>query len=38
MALVGGMLIKGTGQEPVRDTVVMVRGSVIKEAGSKGEV
>lgn len=38
MALVGGTLINGTGQDPLSDAVVVIGESVIREVGKKGEV
>jgi imidazolonepropionase-like amidohydrolase len=37
-AIVGGTLIDGTGREPVRDAVVVVRGDRIAAAGPRGSI
>jgi imidazolonepropionase-like amidohydrolase len=38
LALVGADLINGTGREPVRESVILVEGSVIREAGGRAQV
>ncbi|MFC2078176.1 amidohydrolase family protein [Candidatus Bipolaricaulota bacterium] len=38
LALVGGLLIDGTGSEPIEDAVVVIRGDLIVEAGAIGDV
>jgi len=38
MALVGGTLINGTGQDPLPEAVLVIGESVIREVGRKGEV
>lgn len=38
IAFVGGTLIDGTGNAPLRDPVVVVRGDILEAVGSKGEV
>jgi imidazolonepropionase-like amidohydrolase len=38
MALVGGTLIVGTGQDPLPEAIVVVAESVIQEVGRKGEI
>jgi len=37
-AIVGGVLIDGTGGEPVEDSVVLVEGKLVKTVGPKGAV
>ncbi len=38
LALVGGTLVDGTGRDPVQESVVVVEGSVIREAGERAQV
>ena len=38
VAIVGGMLIDGTGRPPVEDAVVVFSGGRIQEVGKRGEV
>jgi len=37
-AIVGGVLIDGTGGEPIEDPVVVIEDGMIKAVGSRGEV
>ncbi len=38
LALVGGTLIDGNGQDPLAEAVVVIEGSTIRKVGKKGEV
>jgi imidazolonepropionase-like amidohydrolase len=38
MAFIGGVLFDGTGQSPVKDSVILVRDNRITEVGKRGEV
>lgn len=38
LAIVGGMLIDGSGKDPVRDTVIVIDGNIIREVGQKDRI